>query len=151
MNALEKLRELLKISNENEWNDFINQLGNEIKKQETPSPKVETIGDVLVSIGITPNIMGFKAIEEALTLVCQNPDYLHGITTKLIPEVARQLSKGGKNISPRTVERNITGAIETSYRQSKPQLEKLFQTSLIKAPSNGRFIAVLSHYCKSLM
>lgn len=64
----------------------------------------------LICLGVPMNLRGFDYLASAITLAVCDPSFLHGVTKRLYPAVAKTY---GTNQS--CVERNIRTAIESTF------------------------------------
>ena len=64
----------------------------------------------LIGLGVPMNLRGFDYLASAITLAVCDPSFLHGVTKRLYPAVAKTY---GTNQS--CVERNIRTAIESTF------------------------------------
>ena len=64
----------------------------------------------LIGLGVPMNLRGFDYLASAITLAVRDPSFLHGVTKRLYPAVAKTY---GTNQS--CVERNIRTAIESTF------------------------------------
>lgn len=60
------------------------------------------IDKLLLEKGLKPHLKGFKFIATAVSLVCDDRDYLEQVTGRLYPEIAKTY-----NTTPSKVERGI--------------------------------------------
>ena len=109
--------------------------------------KVEStpIHNILLGIGVPPNLLGYSYILYALQLILLQPDYMHAITKELYEDIARKYCT-----SSTRVERNIRTAIQTTWLYGNVEMiNRLFQNSvrLDKGyPTNSMFLARLYYY-----
>lgn len=109
--------------------------------------KIEStpIHNILLSIGVPPNLLGYSYILYALQLILLQPDYMHAITKELYEDIARKYCT-----SPTRVERNIRTAIQTTWLYGNVEMiNRLFQNSVRPDkgyPTNSMFLARLYYY-----
>lgn len=109
--------------------------------------KVEStpIHNILLSIGVPPNLLGYSYILYALQLILFQPDYMHAITKELYEDIARKYCT-----SSTRVERNIRTAIQTTWLYGNVEMiNRLFQNSVRPDkgyPTNSMFLARLYYY-----
>ncbi len=114
--------------------------------QITSQPKIYEVDskqmhDLLLSIGVPPNIYGYTHILTALQLIMTDPGYLHSVTKGLYIDVA-----SANRTTPSSVERSIRHAISMAWKNGNPKFKNLFKYSMkidVKAPSNSVFLARL--------
>ena len=103
----------------------------------------ERIERMIRRLGVSANLIGYEYIIQAISLVCDDPTYIRGITKRLYPHIA-QLSGSTSG----RVERAIRHAIEVSIpRADKEYLEKIFSYSYSASrgkPTNAEYIACLA-------
>ena len=100
-----------------------------------------TIQNMLISLGVAPNLLGFTYLTEALMLVYENPKYKQQITKRLYPDIAKT-----ESTTPTRVERAIRHAIETAWlRGNTETLADMFGDVVPKGcrPTNSEFISML--------
>lgn len=126
--------------------ECVNYLGTN-NEMETLIFKVETksIHEVLLGIGIPPNILGYCYILYALELILFNPNYLRGITKQLYPDVAKKF-----NTTPVRVERDIRHAISVAWlRGDLDFIDEIFKNCVDPekgVPSNSLFLTRIYHH-----
>lgn len=102
------------------------------------------LSDILINIGILPNLIGHYQIKYAVFVAAHNIQLL---SIKDIYEiVARTCSTFSKN-----VERNIRNALKVSFNAGYMiNINKLLKTEAVKGNnhllSNSQFISLLAHY-----
>lgn len=120
----------------------------------TPNPvlfRVESniIHDILLSIGIPPNLLGYMYIAEAIQMILLNPLYLNGITKGLYIDIARKYSS-----TPQRVERAIRHAINTAWLiGSVEYIDHIFKNCVNPnkgVPTNSLFLARLYFYISNM-
>lgn len=120
------------------------ELGDTASTEEDSKNKLyERISDILHSIGIPANIIGFKTLKEAIFLAIEQPDLVFSITKGLYPEVALRT-----NSTVHGVERAIRHAIDISWSRGKiDHINSIFGMQIYsknEKPTNSEFIALLS-------
>lgn len=104
------------------------------------------IKETLKELGVSPNLSGYHYLEEAISLVIDDPTLAHGkVTRVLYPCIAKKF-----HTTPSHVERTIRHAIEVSgLRGNIKLIEKIFSYSTDcnrgKA-TNSEFIATVADY-----
>ncbi len=119
------------------------------ESQITSQPKIYEVDsrqmhDLLLSIGVPPNIYGYTHILTALQLIISDPDYLHSVTKGLYIDVA-----SANRTTASSVERSIRHAISMAWKNRNSRFNNLFKYSMkidIKPPSNSVFLARLYYY-----
>ena len=144
----EKILEFLTISQDSDVVTAINTVessstvegGGSLRKDKL-SYKIR---DVLQKIGIPQHILGYRYLSEAIILFYKDKNYIHSMTTKLYPEIAKKC-----NTSPSRVERSIRHALKvaTSTVEFKTTKDKIFKVKNKKL-SNSYAIAALTEYIK---
>lgn len=112
--------------------------------------KVETtaIHELLLSIGIPPNIYGYEYTVYALQLLLLDEGfYRHGITKRLYVDIAKQYGT-----TPTRVERAIRHAINVAWLYGNTQvIDRLFVNCVRPdkgVPTNSVFLKRLFYYIK---
>lgn len=108
------------------------------------------VSDVVYTIqklGISSNLFGFNYIRYAIELIAKDESYMHSITKRLYPEIARAF-----NSTSQRVERAIRHAIDVSmYRVNHEYWDMIFDgicTLDDVRPTNSEFLATLYTYLK---
>ena len=108
-----------------------------------PSP----IQDMLLSIGIPPNIYGYAYITYAVELLLKDSEYQHYVTKGLYVDIAKKY-----NTTPSRVERAIRHAINVAWLHGNTELlHRVFRNCVRPdrvVPSNSVFLARLFYYVK---
>ncbi|WP_078544835.1 sporulation transcription factor Spo0A [Litchfieldia alkalitelluris] len=108
---------------------------------ETDLPVLIT--EILRSIGVPANIKGYFYLREAIELVCNDLEYIGGITKILYPAVATKFKT-----TPSRVERAIRHSIEVTWmRGNMDHLHSIFGSTVSSAkakPTNSEFIALIA-------
>lgn len=73
------------------------------------------------SLGIRPNLSGYRFLICAVRLVLCDPSLLSALTRRLYPAVARIF-----RVNPAAVERGIRSAIESAYENDPQRVRNLF-------------------------
>lgn len=109
--------------------------------------KIEStpIHNVLLSIGVPPNLLGYSYILYALQLILLQPEYMRAITKELYADIAKEYRT---TIS--RVERDIRTAIQTTWLYGNTvSIDRIFQNSVRPDkgyPTNSMFLARLYYY-----
>ena len=106
----------------------------------------ETISDILLQLGFSPVLKGFRSIPEAVDILMKNP----GISMiDLYKEVGENSDE-----NPKRVERAIRYAIETAMQECDMHMYRRimgqFPPSGNAKPSNGRFLILLTLRIKKM-
>lgn len=101
--------------------------------------------ELLHSLGVTANYIGFFHSAFAVCLALQNPNRLLLVTKWLYPEVAKHYST-----SWHCVERNIRTVSKHAWTRNRLLLESLASRILPNPPSASDFLAILTSYLISL-
>lgn len=108
-----------------------------------------SIHEILLSIGIPPNLLGYLYLVEALQLILLNPFYLSHITKGLYIDIARKY-----NSTPQRVERAIRHAINTAWLIGNIEyIENIFKNCVNPnkgVPTNSLFLARLYFYISNM-
>ena len=84
------------------------------KSQDDHMRAVERITNILLSIGISAGIQGYRTLKDAVMLSLENPAMSKNLTKNLYPTIAEM-----HHTTPKNVERSIRHAIDTSWQQGK--------------------------------
>lgn len=104
---------------------------------KTPKVKVtsgiqKVIIDELISLGVSPNVLGYEYTKVALCYILENPQSVYSITKELYPAVAEEVGS-----TPSRVERALRHAVEKLYNDCDPDmLEKYF--GLVSSRDKGK-------------
>jgi len=96
------------------------------------------IYDLLYSLGVTANYIGFFHMAYAVSLCVEQPDRLLLVTKWLYPEVAKQYNTNWK-----AVERNIRTVSCIIWQENRSLLEELAHRRLEHKPRNAQILAIL--------
>lgn len=96
--------------------------------------------ELLYSLGVTPNYIGFFQTSFAVWLCVDQPKRLSLVTKLVYPDVARQYKT-----SWQAVERNIRTVGQIIWKQSHGLLERTIGQELSCKPSNAQLLAILSY------
>lgn len=97
------------------------------------------IQNLLYSIGLTSNYVGYRQMTIALEIAVQEPKSLCMVTKWLYPETAKRCGTNWK-----AVERNIRTAIRCTWKTSRHTLEQMAGYSLEIVPKPAQFLAILA-------
>lgn len=108
----------------------------------------ERIADLLVRLGIRPNLKGYQYLRTAVLLSMKDREELDGITKRLYPSVARK-----HGTSPDKVEHAIRHAIKTAWEKGNAEGQMrvfgyCFEEG--KRPTNSEFIMQLLAYMEKM-
>lgn len=98
------------------------------------------IQNLLYSIGLTENYVGYQQMMIALEIATQEPESLRLVTKWLYPETARRCGTTWKS-----VERNIRTSLCCAWRSSQHTLEQIAGHSFDTMPKPAQFLAILAH------
>lgn len=108
----------------------------------------ESIQEILLSIGIPPNIYGYAYITYAVELLLKDSEYQHYVTKGLYVDIARKY-----RTTPSRVERAIRHAISVSWLHGNADLIHHIFRNCVRpdkgVPSNSVFLARLYYYIKN--
>ena len=102
-------------------------------------------GDILLMIGIMPNLDGYKYIIKGVTDCVSDPSLFGRMTKGLYPQIAVAFGK-----TTQQVERGIRHAIQTGFNRGQfIKLNEIFRVHVINPkdknkPPNGEFMALLT-------
>lgn len=103
------------------------------------------ISNTLKHLGISPVLLGYKYLREAIRLSMGDNSFVDGITKKLYPTIAKIF-----NTTPVSVERAIRHAIENGWLRGNTEIiDELFGYTVDAnkdKPTNGEFIATVTDY-----
>ncbi|MGN0370691.1 MAG: sporulation initiation factor Spo0A C-terminal domain-containing protein [Butyrivibrio sp.] len=103
------------------------------------------IHDVLLKIGIPPNLLGYTYLLYATELILSDPEYMQSITKRLYVDVAKKFKS-----TPSRVERNIRNAIRTGWLYGNINyINHMFRYCIApekESPSNSLFLSRLYYY-----
>ena len=103
--------------------------------------ELSPVYELLHSLGVTANYIGFFHSAFAVCLALQNPNRLLLVTKWLYPEVAKHYST-----SWHCVERSIRTVSKRAWTRNRLLLESLACCPLPHPPSASDFLAILSSY-----
>ena len=111
----------------------------EIKKHNVNTYIYEMISKYVISLEITPNLMGYHYMIEAVQLCLNNRKFLNAITTEVYPAIAKKY-----DVVPSRVERGIYHSIEKSWKLM-PDKRKLMLlgTCRKRQPTNSVYISLI--------
>lgn len=108
----------------------------------------ERIAELLVRLGIRPNLKGYQYLRTALRICMKDRDELDGITKRLYPAVARKHgTTAGK------VEHAIRHAIQTAWMKGDGKTQKAvfgYRFEEGKRPTNSEFIVRMLEYMEKM-
>lgn len=94
------------------------------------------IQNLLYSIGLSENYVGYRQMMVALEIATQEPDSLRLVTKWLYPETARRCGTNWKS-----VERNIRTSLRYTWKSSKHTLEEMAGRSLDTMPKPAQYLS----------
>ena len=97
------------------------------------------IQNLLYSIGLTSNYVGYRQMTIALEIAVQEPKSLCMVTKWLYPETAKRCGTNWK-----AVERNIRTVLRCTWKTSQHTLEQMAGHSLEIIPKPAQFLAILA-------
>ena len=108
----------------------------------------EKVAILIKKVGISPALLGYKYITEAVNMVVDDDTVLDGITKILYPDIAKKF----KSTAVR-VERAIRHAVERSFENMPADMIKAIFSNTISPktgkPTNSEFIATLAEITTS--
>ena len=122
--------------------------GEELRRIQGYRDVSETVQDILLSIGIPPNIYGYAYITYATELLLRDSEYQHYVTKGLYVDIAKKFKS-----TPSRVERAIRHAISVAWLHGNADLIQMIFRNCVRAdrgvPSNSVFLARLYYYIKN--
>ena len=101
------------------------------------------VTDIIIKMGITANLIGFRYIRTSLILAVNDMNMLNYITKSLYSDVAALY-----NTTAERVERGIRHAIEVAwYKGNRKYIESFFDYTIPtdgEKPTNAKFIAMVA-------
>lgn len=120
----------------------------EVRESFFSTAEIGQLHEILLSIGIPPNIRGYSYITYAMELIIRNPEAMYSVTKGLYIDVAKKFGT-----KPASVERSIRFAIGSAWKYGDQQMiDQIFSNCLRpyqKAPSNSVFLARLYYHYMS--
>ena len=108
----------------------------------------EKVAILIKKVGISPALLGYKYITEAVNMVVDDDTVLDGITKRLYPDIAKKF----KTTAVR-VERMIRYAVDSSFQNMPVDMIKAIFSNTISPktgkPTNSEFIATLAEVATS--
>ncbi len=108
----------------------------------------EIIQEILLSIGIPPNIYGYAYITYAVELLLRDSEYQHYVTKGLYVDIASKYKT-----TPSRVERAIRHAINVAWLHGNTDLIHHIFRNCVRpdkgVPSNSVFLARFYYYIKN--
>lgn len=112
-----------------------------MKQLEIETAKIILIHESLQTLGIPPNIYGYKHIVYAIELIISDYNYLYSLTKCLYVDIAAKF-----NTSPEAVESSIRYAINLAWKSNNQKFLQIFKTSSQKPLSNSKFLSLFVYY-----
>jgi len=107
-----------------------------------------TISNTLKDLGMSPRLLGFNYLKEAIKLTLKDESMVHRMTKVLYPTVAQTF--GSKSSR---VERAMRHSIESGWHHANIDFQKDVFGYTVSAdrgkPTNAEFIATVVEYLKS--
>ncbi len=97
------------------------------------------IGRLLLSIGIQPNLKGYRYLTVAIQKVFYNPDLIENVNYELYYILGDIF-----NAKPLSIERSIRNAIELAFQHNTPKAFNEFFGYPVGKPGNTEFIATVA-------
>ena len=129
----------------------MNTLANQTTTPNTILFRMESniIHDILLSIGVPPNLLGYMYLVEAMQMISLNPLYLHNVTKGLYIDISRKYGS-----TPQRVERAIRHAINTAWLIGNVEyIDYIFKNCVNPnkgVPTNSLFLARLYFYMSNM-
>ena len=119
------------------------------KTKKNISPEVNLIHELLLSIGVPPNINGYSYLVSSLTLILEKPEYLHSVTKGLYIDIAKQY-----HTTPTSVERSMRFAITNAWKYGNPEFIQGIFRNCVRSdkgnPTNSVFLSRLYYYISNM-
>ena len=116
---------------------------------EKAKPTMGQLHEILLSIGIPPNIHGYSYIVHSLELIIEDPQAMYSVTKGLYIDVAKKFGT-----KPTSVERSIRFAIGSAWKYGNQEfIHSIFKSCIRpykKAPSNSVFLSRLYYYIMNM-
>ncbi len=101
------------------------------------------IANLCFEIGISPHVLGYRYLKEAIRLTIQRPEYGYNITKELYPKIAETF-----NTTASKVERAIRHSLDVAAANKKlERINKILNASICSADdkvTGGQFIAMVA-------
>lgn len=111
--------------------------------------EVNLIHEILLSIGIPPNIQGYGYLVESMKLIMENPNILNSVTKGLYIDVAKQF-----HATPTSIERAMRYAILHAWKYgNKDFINEVFKHCIRSdkgSPTNTVFLSRLYYYISNM-
>ena len=127
-----------------------NEVEEETVKEESAVKEVDIeaeITKIIRDLGIPAHIKGYTFVREAIMMVYEDTEILHGITKILYPTIARK----SQTTSSR-VERAIRHAIEVAWeRGNREKIDEIFGYTIDAGkgkPTNAEFVAIIADHLR---
>ena len=122
--------------------DQLNEKLTNISKEEEKNLDRKVV-DILLSLGISPNLQGYTFLKESIKLAIYNPSYIGAITKIMYPTIAIKFKT-----TACTVERSIRHELETTYMKGKIyNINEIFGLKILEEnekPTNSEFVALIA-------
>ena len=106
------------------------------------------ISNALKDLGISPSLLGYTYLRDAIQLVMEDARLVHAITKELYPIVAKR-----NNTTPTRAERAMRHAIETGWIKGSVTVQNAMFGRTVSCergkPTNSEFIATVADYLKT--
>jgi len=103
----------------------------------------EYVSNLLISIGVPPQLNGYAYLRKAIILAIENQEYIKNVTKKLYPEIAKIFGTTASK-----VERAIRNAIEIAWNSDKYEnINTIFGYKVYGGnykPTNTELVALIS-------
>lgn len=115
----------------------------------TITSRTTQLHDLLLTLGMPPNIIGYSHILYSMELILEQPEYLNSVTKGLYIDVAKKF-----HTTPAAVERAIRHAINITWLHGNPDFIAHMFKNCVRAdkviPSNSLFLARLYFYITNM-
>ena len=104
---------------------------------------MEEVTKILINLGVPANLQGFKFLQECITMVVREPEYIKQVTKRLYPEVGKAYSVNGG-----VVERSMRSATDAGFDKTGfkvlNQMFGLPNSQYVYKPTSSELIAMIS-------
>lgn len=109
----------------------------------------EKIQDLLLTLGITPNLKGFDNLKRAIEIGYQDPESLSAMTKEVYPRIAKETQ-----CTYASAERTIRHAIEVCFNKLSPEDQfKYFKNAVDPRKgklTNSEFVSICVMLLKNM-
>ena len=126
MNIDKKTARILDTITQEQWRAILKVAQQNLKVAPVSLSALEyKVLNTVKEMGVPPHFLGYKYLQEAIIMGCQDESYIHKVTVIIYPTIAKKY-----NVTVASVERAIRHAIQTVFNSEDPEvcevLEKIF-------------------------